>query len=285
MISMLSMIFAHATNGVIGKDNKIPWYCPEDLAFFKERTTGHHIIMGRKTFESFSKPLPNRVHVILTRDKDYKVEPQKLGFLEDIIVVHSKEEALEVVKNDPEPFVIGGAEIYDLFLDDAYRVYRTLICKDYEGDTKISDRILEKCVNHGALIGKAETTLKEGEEIIKVKFHTHQLRLPMIDAKEIMNDINNYFGTDYESVKDIIKVYQYAKKERAIENRLLALNAKPNPKLEGLDDFIAIMHNTIYTAYNGNFTLDCPRVIDKPSLFNLPEGEPSYNLKDLVPMV
>lgn len=285
MISMLSMIFAHATNGVIGKENEIPWHCPEDLSFFKERTTGHHIIMGRKTFESFSKPLPNRVHVVLTRDTNYKVDPQKLGFLEDIIVVHSKEEALEVVKNDPEPFVIGGAEIYDLFLEDAYRVYRTLICKDYEGDTKISDRVLEKCINYGALIGKADTVIKEGDETIKVKFHTHQLQLPMVDTIELMDNINNYFGTNYECAKDIIKAYQYAKKERAIEDKLISLNAKPNPKLEGLDHFISIMHNTIYSAYNGNFTLDCPRVINKPSLFNLPDEKPFYNLKDLVPMV
>lgn len=102
----ITMIAAAAENNALGKDNDLLWHLPDDFKRFKKLTTGHTIIMGRKTFESFSKPLPNRTHVIITRDKKYKV------VFDDCFVVHSLEDALEFVKNDTLAFIIGGGEIY-----------------------------------------------------------------------------------------------------------------------------------------------------------------------------
>lgn len=277
MISMLSMIFAHSSNGVIGKDNKIPWKCKEDMEFFKERTTGHHIIMGRKTFESFSKPLPNRTSVVLTQNKDYK------SSYSNVKIVHSVEEALEVVKNDPEPYVIGGAQIYDLFLDYCFRIYRTEICKDYEGDAVISKKILERCKSQTQLIGKGSSSFMEGNKIVGINFYTHQIRIPNYSTEDILGNINKYFDTDFNCARDILKAYNFAKKARSIEERLIRLCGKSNDKLNGIDEFISLVHNTIYHVSQGNTLLLCPRDIDKPSLFNLPDGKFEFKLKDIIP--
>ena len=123
----LSLIVAFANNDVIGRDNKLIWSLPSDLKFFKEKTTGHHIIMGRKCFESIGRPLPNRTSVIITRDKAYKAE--------GCIVVNSLEEALEVAKHDNEPFIIGGGEIYKLALPLVNKIYITRLFEDFDGDT------------------------------------------------------------------------------------------------------------------------------------------------------
>lgn len=276
MISMLSMIFAHAKNGVIGRDNGIPWNCKEDLKFFREHTTGHHIIMGRKTFESFIKPLPNRTSVVLTRDKDYT------SVHSNVVIVHTVEEALKVVENDPEPYVIGGAQIYDLFLDHCFRIYRTEICRDYEGDAVIPSRVLERCSNQSQVIGKGNTMFLEGNEEVEVNFYTHQLRLPNY-PEAYLHDINKYFGTEFSSAKDILRTYNFAKRARSIEERLIRLCVKPNDKMEAIDAFIDLMHNTVYKVSSGNVYLLCPRDIDKPNLFNLPEGKFPYNLKEIIP--
>ncbi|NHF60966.1 dihydrofolate reductase [Flavobacteriaceae bacterium TP-CH-4] len=100
------MIAAAAENNALGKDNDLIWHLPDDFKYFKNRTTGHPIIMGRKTFESFPRPLPNRKHIIITRDKDYIVD------FENCSVVHSVEEAIHSVKNEGLAFIIGGGEIY-----------------------------------------------------------------------------------------------------------------------------------------------------------------------------
>lgn len=100
------MIAAAAENNALGKDNDLLWHLPDDFKRFKKLTTGHKIIMGRKTFESFPKPLPNRVHIIITRDKNYEVK------FNDCLVVHSLEEALNLVENEEISFIIGGGEIY-----------------------------------------------------------------------------------------------------------------------------------------------------------------------------
>jgi dihydrofolate reductase len=99
------MIAAAAENDALGKDNDLLWHLPDDFKRFKKLTTGHKIIMGRKTFESFPKPLPNRPHIIITRDKDYAVD------FDNCIVVHSLDEAIELIK-DEIAFIIGGGEIY-----------------------------------------------------------------------------------------------------------------------------------------------------------------------------
>lgn len=97
---MITIIAAAAENNALGKNNDLVWHLPDDFKRFKELTSGHYIIMGRKTFESFPKPLPNRIHIVITRQQNY--HPQ------GCIVVNSMEEALKLAKNDPTPYIIGG---------------------------------------------------------------------------------------------------------------------------------------------------------------------------------
>ena len=104
----ITLIAAASKNHVLGKDNKLIWHIPIDLKRFKSLTLGHCIIMGRKTFESLPKALPNRTNIILTRNRTYQAQ--------DAIVVHSVQEALEQSKNDIQPFILGGGEIYSLFI-------------------------------------------------------------------------------------------------------------------------------------------------------------------------
>ncbi len=125
---MISLIVAMDQNRLIGKENDLPWRLPEDLKYFKRITTSHTIVMGRKTFESIGRPLPNRENVVLTRQKDYQQE--------GATVSHSVEEleALDAEKKD-ELFVIGGATLYEQTLDVANRLYITHIEESFEGDT------------------------------------------------------------------------------------------------------------------------------------------------------
>src|SRR5210317_2606160 len=104
---MITIIAATGENNELGKDNDLVWHLPDDFKRFKQLPTGHHMIMGRKTFESFPKPLPNRTHIVITRQQNYKVP-------EGVIVVQTLEDALDAAKNDKQPFVIGGGEIYKL---------------------------------------------------------------------------------------------------------------------------------------------------------------------------
>lgn len=124
----LSIIVATAEQGVIGKDNQLIWHLPEDLKMFRRLTTGHVIIMGRKTFESIGKPLPNRTSIIISRNTHYQVE--------GCFVVSSLEEAVEKAKEieTEEAFIIGGAQIYALALDMANTVYLTQVHHNFEGD-------------------------------------------------------------------------------------------------------------------------------------------------------
>ncbi|KAF6574932.1 dihydrofolate reductase [Paenibacillus sp. SEL3] len=123
----ISMIWAMAQNGVIGRDNKLPWRLPRDMAFFKEQTINKTVLMGRKTWESFGgKSLPNRRNVVLTRDLRYQTEGAE--------VIHSMEEGLQLAKQE-ELMVIGGAEIYSLFWPHADRLIVTRIEEVFEGDT------------------------------------------------------------------------------------------------------------------------------------------------------
>lgn len=122
----LSVIVALAKNRVIGLNNTLPWHLPEDLKRFKQLTMGHHIIMGRKTYESLGRLLPGRQTVIVTRNPDYKVD--------GAIVVHSLEQAISVSSADSEAFLIGGAELYQQSLPLAKRLYLTMIDAEFEGD-------------------------------------------------------------------------------------------------------------------------------------------------------
>ena len=122
---MINIIVAMSKNRVIGDSNTLIWHLPEDLKRFKQLTTGNTIVMGRKTYESIGRPLPNRRSIIITRDTNYKVDGCE--------VVNSLEEALELSNNNC--FIIGGGEIYRQALDKADRIYLTRINKDFEGDT------------------------------------------------------------------------------------------------------------------------------------------------------
>lgn len=123
----ITMIAAAGANNELGKDGDLVWHLPDDFKRFKSLTTGHHIIMGRKTFESFPKPLPNRTHIILTRDQNYKTD--------DGIVVHDLQTALAAASADEEPFIIGGGEIYKLGLEVADRIELTRVHGSFEVDT------------------------------------------------------------------------------------------------------------------------------------------------------
>lgn len=127
---MLSIIVAIAKNNVIGKGNKLIWHISEDLKRFKSITSGKSMIMGRKTFESLPGILPNREHIILTRDKNFKVDSDKVK------VVNNLDTLIEKYSNcEDEVFVIGGAEIYKQLLPYAHKLYLTKIDNDFEGDT------------------------------------------------------------------------------------------------------------------------------------------------------
>ncbi|HFS67899.1 MAG TPA: dihydrofolate reductase [Flavobacteriia bacterium] len=121
-----TIIAAIGKNNELGKDNNLIWHLPADLKRFKQLTTGHHIIMGRKTFESIGIPLPNRTTVIITRDKNYKVQ--------GCITVNSLEEALEVAKKDATPFIIGGADIYNQALKIAEKLEITYVHHEFDAD-------------------------------------------------------------------------------------------------------------------------------------------------------
>ena len=125
---MLSIIVAKAKNNVIGKDNKLIWHLSEDLKRFKKLTTGHTIIMGRKTFESLGRILPNRKHVILCNDKQLNIDDENVEIIDDINLLEKYE------KSEEENFVIGGATIYKLLMPKAKKMYITQIDKDFEGD-------------------------------------------------------------------------------------------------------------------------------------------------------
>lgn len=125
-MSQLSIIVAVANNNVIGQHNTLPWHLPEDLKHFKALTMGHHIIMGRKTYESLDRLLPGRTTVIVTRNKQYHVE--------GALVVHSLKQAIKACQDDAEVFLIGGAELYEIGLAHADKLYLTEVHADFNGD-------------------------------------------------------------------------------------------------------------------------------------------------------
>ncbi|PKH50301.1 diacylglycerol kinase [Tenacibaculum sp. Bg11-29] len=125
---MITIIAAIANNKALGKDNDLIWHLPADLKRFKKVTSGHHILMGRNTFESIGKPLPNRTSVIITRNNDY--------FKDGCLVANSIEEAIELSKEDAAVFIIGGAQIYKQALERELvdRLDITIVHHDFEAD-------------------------------------------------------------------------------------------------------------------------------------------------------
>lgn len=125
---MLSIIVAKSKNNVIGKDNKLIWHLPNDLKRFKQLTTNHNIIMGRKTFESLGRILPNRYHIVLSRDKNYKIENEQVEIINDISLLD------KYIKSDEENFVIGGEAIYKALMPLCEKIYVTQIEEEFKGD-------------------------------------------------------------------------------------------------------------------------------------------------------
>lgn len=121
----LTIIVAAGENNAIGKDNDLIWHLSDDLKRFKNLTNGHHIIMGRKTFESFPKPLPNRIHVVITRQENYKAP-------DGVIVVNNMEDALDAARKDQQPFIIGGGEIYKQSMALADKIEITRVHHSFE---------------------------------------------------------------------------------------------------------------------------------------------------------
>lgn len=130
---MLSIIVAKASNNIIGKNNSLIWHLPEDLKRFKELTTGHTIIMGRRTFESLGRILPNRKHVILCNDMKMDVEDDRIEILDDISKLD------KYINSNEENFVIGGATIYRLLMPYANKMYITEIDQEFEGDVSFPE--------------------------------------------------------------------------------------------------------------------------------------------------
>ncbi|HYX08352.1 MAG TPA: dihydrofolate reductase [Bacteroidales bacterium] len=125
---IISQIAAMTRNRVIGKDNRLPWRLPADMAFFKKTTTGHHVIMGRKNYEAEKKPLPNRTNIVVTSKADYKAE--------GCIVVHSIKDGIDLARKNGETecFIIGGGEIYQESLEMTDQIYLTIIDTEMDGD-------------------------------------------------------------------------------------------------------------------------------------------------------
>ena len=162
---MLSIIVAKAKNNVIGKDNQLIWNLPEDLKRFKSMTENHTIIMGRKTFESLGRVLPNRKHIIFSQNPDFQVND------ENVEVVHSMLQIQQYIESEEEAFVIGGAMIYGLLMPHVTKMYITQINENFEGN------------------------------IIFPKFDTEKWEV--IDREEGIKDENNKFDYEYITYKKI----------------------------------------------------------------------------------
>ena len=123
---MLTLIAAVASNGALGLNNELIWHLPADLKRFKNVTRGHHVIMGRKTFESLNKPLPNRTNIIITRNPAYQAE--------GCLIATSLQEAIQMAEEDPNPYILGGAEIYRQAIELAHALDLTLVHEAFEAD-------------------------------------------------------------------------------------------------------------------------------------------------------
>ncbi|WP_369013529.1 dihydrofolate reductase [Flavobacterium anhuiense] len=150
---MIIMIAAAAENNALGKNNELVWHLPNDFKRFKSLTTGHHIIMGRKTFESFPKPLPDRVHIVISRQENYKPE--------GCIVVDSIEKAIALCPENDDSYIIGGGEIYNLALPFTDIIELTKVHHSFDADAFFPK------------INKSEWVLVESEENYKDEKHLY----------------------------------------------------------------------------------------------------------------
>jgi dihydrofolate reductase len=126
-MSRIAFVVASDRNNVIGKDGRLPWHLSDDLKYVRRITTGKPLIMGRKTFDSIGKALPDRTNIVLTRDRSFRAK--------DVRVASTPDEALAFAGDAPEIIVFGGAQIFDLFRDRADRIYLTKVDAETQGDT------------------------------------------------------------------------------------------------------------------------------------------------------
>ena len=145
---LITIIVAASKNNIIGNDNKLIWHLSNDLKRFKKLTIGHHVIMGRKTFESMPRSLPNRTNVIVTRKKDYLAE--------NAIVANSLDQALSVASEDSQPFIIGGGEIYKIAMDISDRIELTRVHHHFEGDTSFPEIDKSKWIESNRILNKKD---------------------------------------------------------------------------------------------------------------------------------
>ncbi|MBQ2836347.1 MAG: dihydrofolate reductase [Clostridia bacterium] len=160
---MLSIIVAKAKNNIIGKDNALIWHLPEDLKRFKKLTTGHTIIMGRKTFESLGRVLPNRHHIILCNDAQMKIDNENVEILEDISMLD------KYVNDTEEHFVIGGATMYRLLMPMCSKMYITEIDRDFEGDVSFPEINLNEWK-----VTQREKGPEDGENTFNYEYVTYE---------------------------------------------------------------------------------------------------------------
>ncbi len=157
---MIIMIAAVAENNALGKNNELVWHLPNDFKRFKELTTNHHIIMGRKTFESFPKPLPNRTHIVITRQENYKPE--------GCIVVNSIEKAIELCPENEDSYIIGGGEIYNLGLPLADIIEITKVHHTFEADA-----FFPKIDENEWLLVESEENFKDEKHLYDYTYETY----------------------------------------------------------------------------------------------------------------
>jgi dihydrofolate reductase len=154
------MIAAVAENNALGKNNELVWHLPNDFKRFKELTTGHHIIMGRKTFESFPKPLPNRTHIVITRQENYNPE--------GCIVVNSIEKAIGICPENEDSYIIGGGEIYNLGLQYADIIEITKVHHTFEADA-----FFPKISESDWLLVESEENFKDEKHLYDYTYETY----------------------------------------------------------------------------------------------------------------
>ncbi|MHC0439996.1 dihydrofolate reductase [Flavobacterium sp. 3-210] len=157
---MIIMIAAVAENNALGKNNDLVWHLPNDFKRFKSLTTNHHIIMGRKTFESFPKPLPNRTHVIITRQNDYNPE--------GCIVVDSIEKAIAVCPENEDSYIIGGGEIYNLALPFTDIIEITKVHHTFDADT-----FFPKINENEWILVESEENFKDEKHLYDYTYETY----------------------------------------------------------------------------------------------------------------
>ena len=160
---MLSTIVAKAKNNIIGKNNALIWHLPEDLKRFRKLTTGHTIIMGRKTYESLGRVLPNRHHIILCNDAQMSIDNENVEILDDISKLD------KYVKDSEEHFVIGGATMYRLLMPMCSKMYVTEIDKEFEGDVSFPEINLNEWK-----VTKREQGPEDGENNFKYEYVTYE---------------------------------------------------------------------------------------------------------------